>query len=298
MIEVQVPKDVSTYESPLIGPLTARQAVCVAAAAAVEYIYYLVISTLERKVLIPMKNDRLNEYREEMNEMLIDKMSKARNNIIHEKYFIATVEADDITSAKNTFSRLDDEIERGFQRVAGEKANAAPLTLVERLSTLYDIYNMDSNVPFYRRTKMKSDKVMESFNMRHIQKMGLTSKDVIGPTALTFERDYMIIGETYARAMMITDLPTGKREIEIRSLNVDMETDENGKVTKINKVTETGRTSLQKSAIAYLSSTSPVKIFSTPSISAKRFRRLTPIIARSWCALRLWSSFSIRSRSS
>ena len=25
MIEVQVPKDVSTYESPLIGPLTARQ---------------------------------------------------------------------------------------------------------------------------------------------------------------------------------------------------------------------------------------------------------------------------------
>lgn len=163
---------------------------------------------LERKVLIPMKNDRLNEYREEMNEMLIDKMSKARNNIIHEKYFIATVEADDITSAKNTFSRLDDEIERGFQRVAGEKANAAPLTLVERLSTLYDIYNMDSNVPFYRRTKMKSDKVMESFNMRHIQKMGLTSKDVIGPTALTFARDYMIIGETYARAMMITDLPT------------------------------------------------------------------------------------------
>ena len=47
MIEVQVPKDVSSYESPLIGPLTARQAICVAAAAAVEYVYYLVISTLK-----------------------------------------------------------------------------------------------------------------------------------------------------------------------------------------------------------------------------------------------------------
>ena len=47
MIEVQVPKDVSTYESPLIGPLTARQAICVASAAAVEYIYYLVINTLK-----------------------------------------------------------------------------------------------------------------------------------------------------------------------------------------------------------------------------------------------------------
>lgn len=49
---------------------------------------------------------------------------------------------------------------------------------------------------------------MESFNMRHIQKMGLTSKDVIGPSSLTFERGHMIIGNTYARAMMITDLPT------------------------------------------------------------------------------------------
>ena len=49
---------------------------------------------------------------------------------------------------------------------------------------------------------------MESFNMRHIQKMGLTSKDVIGPTALTFERDHMIVGNTYARALMIVDLPT------------------------------------------------------------------------------------------
>lgn len=46
MIEVQIPKDVSAYESPLVGPLTARQTICVAIAAAIEYIYYMVIKTL------------------------------------------------------------------------------------------------------------------------------------------------------------------------------------------------------------------------------------------------------------
>ena len=46
MIEVQVPKDVSVYESPLIGPLTSRQAICVAVAAAVEYVYYTIINSL------------------------------------------------------------------------------------------------------------------------------------------------------------------------------------------------------------------------------------------------------------
>ena len=161
---------------------------------------------LESKVLMKTQNDKLNEYREEMNEMLIDKMAKASNNIIHEKYFVLSVEADDIVTAKATFERLDIEISAGFERVT--KTTTKPLTLIERLSLMYDIYNMDSNVPFYRRTKMKKDNIMESFNMRHIQKMGLTSKDVIGPSALTFERDYMIIGTTYARAMMVSNLPS------------------------------------------------------------------------------------------
>ena len=161
---------------------------------------------LESKVLMKTQNDKLNEYREEMNEMLIDKMAKASNNIIHEKYFVLSVEADDIVTAKATFERLDREISAGFERVT--KTTTKPLTLIERLSLMYDIYNMDSNVPFYRRTKMKKDNIMESFNMRHIQKMGLTSKDVIGPSALTFERDYMIIGTTYARAMMVSNLPS------------------------------------------------------------------------------------------
>lgn len=161
---------------------------------------------LESKVLMKTQNDKLNEYREEMNEMLIDKMAKASNNIIHEKYFVLSVEADDIVAAKATFERLDREISAGFERVT--KTTTKPLTLIKRLSLMYDIYNMDSNVPFYRRTKMKKDNVMESFNMRHIQKMGLTSKDVIGPSALTFERDHMIIGTTYARAMMVSNLPS------------------------------------------------------------------------------------------
>ena len=72
---------------------------------------------LESKVLMKTQNDKLNEYREEMNEMLIDKMAKASNNIIHEKYFVLSVEADDIVTAKATFERLDREISAGFERV-------------------------------------------------------------------------------------------------------------------------------------------------------------------------------------
>ena len=172
-------------------------------------------SELEAKVLMQTQNDKLNEYREEMNEMLIDKMAQAKNNIIHEKYFVVSIHADDITAAKTAFNRIDQEIRNGFDKIAGRRDQstekdmiAEPQPLVKELSILYDIYNMESDIPFYRRTKIRDGNLMESFNMRHIRKMGLTSKDVIGPTSLTFERDYMIIGSTYARAMMLTDLPT------------------------------------------------------------------------------------------
>lgn len=161
---------------------------------------------LEQKILIPMANDRLNEYRDEMNEMLIDKMSVARNNIIHERYFAISVTASDISDAKNVFARIDTELEKGIQRVTGSHSSA--LNLRERLSVLYEIYNMDSAVPLYRRMRIRNGESMESFNMKHIMKMGLTSKDIIGPSSLIFERDHMIIGNTYARALFLSDLPT------------------------------------------------------------------------------------------
>lgn len=47
IIEVQVPKDISEYESTLIGPLTSRQTICFAAAAIVEFLYYNAIQMLD-----------------------------------------------------------------------------------------------------------------------------------------------------------------------------------------------------------------------------------------------------------
>lgn len=40
MIEIEIPKDVRTYESKLVGPLTARQTVCVAIAAPLAILAY------------------------------------------------------------------------------------------------------------------------------------------------------------------------------------------------------------------------------------------------------------------
>ena len=102
------------YEAPLIGPLTSRQAICVAAAAAVEYIYYTIVNTiglnLDTNTLIcigitflciklskkNVKNDSekqlndINVAKEEKKSIKIPKDSKISIRSLKEKVFSST----------------------------------------------------------------------------------------------------------------------------------------------------------------------------------------------------------------
>lgn len=162
-------------------------------------------SEFEKKVLLPMQSDALNEYRVEMNDMLIDKMASARNNIIQERYIILTVEAEDIAAAINMFGRLDAEIAKGGQRVS--KSESRPLSAEQRLSILYSIYNQDITSPFIKRMFHKG-REYASFSFRDMVKAGLTTKDLVGPPYMEFNTNYFKLGETFGRALMLCDLPS------------------------------------------------------------------------------------------
>ena len=59
----------------------------------------------ERSVLIPFKEDGLDIYRKEYNDMLLDKATGA-NSITQEKYITISVHKKDITEARNYFNRI------------------------------------------------------------------------------------------------------------------------------------------------------------------------------------------------
>ncbi|HJB27193.1 MAG TPA: DUF87 domain-containing protein [Candidatus Blautia faecavium] len=159
----------------------------------------------EQKVLIPMCSDGLNEYREEINNMLIAKMASARNNIIHDKYLAVTIEADDIEDAINKFVRIDLAAAEGGRQLSG--AEFRPLTIRERLETLYSIYHMDSNTPLYQSMKMKDGGLSESYTLKMLAQRGMTTKDLIA-TYMSFESDHFRVGDMYGRALFINNLPT------------------------------------------------------------------------------------------
>lgn len=176
----------------------------------------------ELKTLLKPRYDAFDELRDEYNNMLISKIREGRNNMTKEKYLVVALEANTYEDAKNSFARLDGEIATSLKKIGG--SDAIPMTAFDRLSSLYDIYNVGNEGMFETKVKRK-DTESEFFNFKNLRKMGLTTKDVIAPSVLEFKRDYMMVGDKFARALYLKDIPTYLSDTilsEITNVNFNM----------------------------------------------------------------------------
>ena len=136
------------------------------------------------RILIPFKRDTLNEYREEYNEMLKHKMMEGRNNITKEKYLTLSISAESVEEAFTKFVKLDIEVSAVIKRINGMET--PPMTAVERLEVLADIFSDGSETQsFYQKANINNHD-LETFNFSWMTKQGLTTKDLIGPASFKF----------------------------------------------------------------------------------------------------------------
>ena len=164
------------------------------------------IEEFKKEVLIDMKADGLDEYREEYNQMLIDKMTGAKNNLITEKYMTITVEADDIFAANEKFSS-DIDVTVADELGTLTKLSVQPMDIVERLNLMYSIYHPDEENPLYQTANINGEFV-ESFSLENCERQGITTKDVIAPASFEFKGYYFKVGEKYARSFYVQNWPT------------------------------------------------------------------------------------------
>ena len=157
-------------------------------------------------ILMPYRADMLNEYREEYNQMLKDKMAEGRNNIAREKYIIVSIKASGLEDAFMKFTKIDTEVSASLKRIIGSETD--PMTAIERLEVLADIYSDSGNTDnFYRRANIQGKNV-ESFDYSWMVKQGLTTKDLIGPESFRINRDNIEIGNKYSRTLFLDNLPS------------------------------------------------------------------------------------------
>jgi len=150
----------------------------------------------KEKIMLPMRNDMLNKYREEYNEMLMKQVMAGKNEVVKENYILVSVEAKDVFEAKRVFDRVETEVIKAIQKMG---SICKRLDTVERLEILHDFFRPESAGMLNKNN---------CFDYERIKKEKLSTKDFIAPESFTFSKNHFMIGDQYARAMFINNLPT------------------------------------------------------------------------------------------
>ena len=98
----------------------------------------------EKQILLDLKNDGLDEYRKEYNQMLVNKTKEA-NEIIQEKMITISVYKKSVEDARNYFNRVGADLISKFNSLGSK---CMELNAEERLRILHDFYRTGEETSF------------------------------------------------------------------------------------------------------------------------------------------------------
>lgn len=143
---------------------------------------------ITRDILLPARDDRLDEYRKEYNMMLLSK-ALSTTSIVQDKYLTISVFRNSIEDARSYFNRVGAELQMHFSRLGSDLTE---LDAEERLKILFGFYRIGEESSF-------------SFSMEDSAKKGHSFKDYISPDYIEVADDYFMLGEKYGRVMFLKD---------------------------------------------------------------------------------------------
>ena len=142
----------------------------------------------EKEILLPLMNDGLDQYREEYNQMLLDK-AMGTNGMIREMYLTVSIFRKSYEDAKVYFRRVTTDMTTHLARL---DSKCKVLNAIERLQILHDFYRTGEEIFF-------------NINLKQLMRKGHDFKDYICPDSFEFKKDYFIMGTRYGRVFFLKE---------------------------------------------------------------------------------------------
>lgn len=150
------------------------------------------MGSFRKSIELGLKNDGLDLYREEYNNMLQYQVLEGKNNIKKDMYITISGEAKSFEEARMKFSKAQGEMQSNLKRM-GSKSNV--LDLNKRLEVLHDFFRTGEEGSF-------------KFDDKKIKRNGLETKNLIAPDSIRFHKNYFTMGNKFGRALYLKDLPS------------------------------------------------------------------------------------------
>ena len=126
-----------------------------------------------RSIDIPPRGDEYDGIRREYGDMLKNQLQKGNNGLTKRKYITFGIEADDLRTAKMRLERIETDVLANFKTLG---VQARSLNGLERLELLHGQLHPDGQEKFH-------------FQWSDLPKTGLSTKDFISPSGLSFSKD-------------------------------------------------------------------------------------------------------------
>lgn len=163
------------------------------------------------KMRIKPQNDKLDFYRAELTRAIAKNYITGNNTVTQEKYLTLSIEDVSVDHANSRFINLETAINTSFKQING--TGIKPLSITARLKMLYEIYNQDYGYRFLEKTKSGK----EVFDFEHIAQMGLSVKDIVGPSGFDFRKSSTFMtGDTYGQGFAMIKM---RKEMNTDLLN-------------------------------------------------------------------------------
>lgn len=155
----------------------------------------------KRKILIPLRRDAMDVYRDEYNRMLFAKATHA-NSIVQDKYVTISVTKKNVEDARIYFARVGADLESHFNRLGSK---CTELDINERLRIIYDFFRTGEETSFH-------------FDLKEKIKKGHSFKDYICPDVFEHEKDCFKIGERWGRVLLFREYASYIRDDMVAKL--------------------------------------------------------------------------------
>ena len=126
-----------------------------------------------KSIDIPPRGDEYDGIRKEYGDMLKNQLQKGNNGLTKRKYITFGIEADDLRTAKMRLERIETDVLANFKTLG---VQARSLNGLERLELLHSQLHPDGQEKFH-------------FQWSDLPKTGLSTKDFISPSGLSFSKD-------------------------------------------------------------------------------------------------------------
>lgn len=142
----------------------------------------------KKDILLKFKEDGLDIYRQEYNQMLLDKSVNA-NGMVREIYLTISIFKKSYEDAKIYFRRISNDIISHLSKLGSK---CCQLNLNDRLKILHDFYRIGEESNF-------------NFDLKSEMKRGHNFKDYICPDSFSFKSDYFEMGNKVGRVLFLKD---------------------------------------------------------------------------------------------